>query len=178
MQPFHFPSPQESNTNEEAWNCMFTSPSWGSWELPVTNKMKYKISSTHKAWSWYASSSFITSRLQWHGSLLKNSAKIENFSGFQLARMSITLLYEYVVSECYHPFAGKFTANLLNNKTLSSIFCVEHIILGPEKHKKTHRSRNKNGLRCVYRRTVDEINFDCGAFFAKNQRVGTYALAM
>ena len=33
-----------------------------------------------------------SSWLQWHASLLKNSAIIENFSGFQLARMSITLL--------------------------------------------------------------------------------------
>jgi hypothetical protein len=32
---------------------------------------------------------------------------------------------------------------------------------------KTHRSRNKFTLRCDYRRTVDEINFDCGAFFTR-----------
>ena len=52
-----------------------------------------------------------------------------------------------------------------------------NVVMGHE-NKKMHRSRNKNGLRCVYRRTVDEIYFDCVAFFAKNQRVGTYAEAM
>ena len=31
--------------------------------------------------------------------------------------------------------------------------------------KKTHRSAIKFTLRCDYRRTVDEIYFDCGAFF-------------
>ncbi len=38
-----------------------------------------------------------------------------------------------------------------------------------EKSQKTHRSRNKNGLRCVYRHTVDEIYFDCGAFFDRKK---------
>ena len=33
-----------------------------------------------------------------------------------------------------------------------------------KKGKKLHRSANKNALRCGYRRTVDEKNFDCGAF--------------
>ena len=36
---------------------------------------------------------------------------------------------------------------------------------GLKKRKKLHRSRNKFALRCVYRRTVDEIYFDCGANF-------------
>ncbi len=36
-----------------------------------------------------------------------------------------------------------------------------------KKRQKTHRSRNKIALRCGYRRTVDEINFDCGAFLGE-----------
>ena len=46
-----------------------------------------------------------------------------------------------------------------------------HTRILTKKRQKTHRSRNKFALRCGYRRTVDEKNFDCGAFFDEFQPV-------
>ena len=78
---------------QEAWNCMSTSSSWGPWELPENKRWITILSSTQKAWSQYANPSiFRFWQVVAHEPSQKN-CNFENFSGFQLARKSITLRY-------------------------------------------------------------------------------------